>query len=49
MCMYGRDKTKKDPYMIRILMKMFSRGELHKDYGECMDCSCFVCLCGGDM
>lgn len=32
MCMYGRDKTKKDPYMIRILMKMFSRGELHKDY-----------------
>lgn len=32
MCMYGRDKTKKDHYMIRILMKMFSRGELHKDY-----------------
>ena len=18
-------------------------------HGECMDCSCFVCLCGGDM
>ena len=30
--MYGRDKTKKDSYMMKILMKMFGRGELNKDY-----------------
>ena len=30
--MYGLDRTKKDPCMMRTLMKMFGRGELHKDY-----------------
>ena len=32
MSIYGRDKTKKKPYMMRTLMKMFGRGELNKDY-----------------